>query len=83
VCSQDPLLNLFSKNCKISRVSIKLQHIAPEHLLSLIDGVHIHPHLTNVNFLTLMVGFSQVFLMNVKAGGVALNLTIVSHVFLI
>jgi hypothetical protein len=40
------------------------------------DGVRSHPHLIDVNFLTLMVGFFQVFPMNVKVGGVALNLTI-------
>jgi hypothetical protein len=46
------------------------------------DGVRSHPYLIDVNFITLMVGFSQVFLMSVKVGGVALNLTIPSHVFL-
>ncbi len=82
MCSQDPLLNLFSKNCKRSHISIKLQHRAPVHLLSFMDGVHSHPHRTDVNFLTLMIGFFQVFLMSLKAGGVALDLTIASHVFL-
>jgi hypothetical protein len=82
MCSQDPLLNLFFLNCKISHVSIKLQHRAPEHLLSRMNGVRSHPHLINVNFLTLMVGFFQVFPMNVKVGGVAMNSTIASHVFL-
>jgi hypothetical protein len=47
------------------------------------DEVWNHPYLTDVDFLTLMVGFSQVFSMNVKACGVALNMTIASHVFLI
>jgi hypothetical protein len=77
VCAKD-LLNLFSKN---SNISIKLQHRAPEHLLSMMDGVN-HPCLADVNFLTLVVGFFQVFLMSLKAGGVALNLTVASHVFL-
>jgi hypothetical protein len=82
LCSQDPSLNLFSKNFKISHVSIILQHRALEHLLSLMDGVCNHPHLIDVNFLTLMVGFSQVFPMSVKVVGVTLNPTITSHVFL-
>jgi DNA repair protein RAD16 len=47
----------------------------------MMDGVH-SPRLADVNFLTLMVGFFQVFLMSLKAGGVALNLTVASHVFL-
>ncbi len=81
VCAQDPLPNLFSKNCKRSHISIKLQHGAPEHLVSMMDGVHC-PRLADVNFLTLMVRFFQVFLMSLKAGGVALNLTVASHVFL-
>ncbi len=59
-----------------------MQHRAPEHLLSLMDGVRSHPHRTDVNFLTLMIGFFQVFLMSLKAGGVALNLTVALHVFL-
>jgi SNF2 family DNA or RNA helicase len=46
------------------------------------NGVRNHPHLIDVNFITLMVGFSLVFPMSVKASGVALNLTITSHVFL-
>jgi DNA repair protein RAD16 len=47
----------------------------------MMDGVH-SPRLADVNFLTWMVGFFQVFLMSLKAGGVALNLTVASHVFL-
>jgi DNA repair protein RAD16 len=47
----------------------------------MMDGVNC-PCLADVNFLTLMVGFFQVFLMSLKAGGVALNLTVASHVFL-
>jgi DNA repair protein RAD16 len=47
----------------------------------MMDGVHC-PRLADVNFLTLMVRFFQVFLMSLKAGGVALNLTVASHVFL-
>jgi hypothetical protein len=62
-------------------MSIKLQHRAPEHLLSMMDGVN-RPRHADVNFLTLVVGFFQVFLMSLKAGGVALNLTVASHVFL-
>jgi hypothetical protein len=46
------------------------------------DGVRNHLHPTYVNFLTLMVGFFQMFPMSVKASGVTLNLTIPSHVFL-
>jgi DNA repair protein RAD16 len=47
----------------------------------MMDGVN-RPRLADVNFLTLVVGFFQVFLMSLKAGGVALNLTVASHVFL-
>jgi DNA repair protein RAD16 len=47
----------------------------------MMDGVN-RPRHADVNFLTLVVGFFQVFLMSLKAGGVALNLTVASHVFL-
>ncbi len=35
-----------------------------------------------MNFLTLMIGFFHVFPMSLKVGGVTLNLTVASHVFL-